>query len=111
MSGNDEESPIKRGPGRPRGSGKREVFIPERITWTIAECALACGVAPVAIYRAAKKGELRVCKIGRKVIRILPCEAHAWLVRCLVDTLPMNIQEGDDEDSGADVEEADDEQP
>lgn len=95
---NDPEVSEKVGPGRPRGPRKRAPLeAPVRIAWTVQETAQACGCGAQIVYRAIRDGELRVCKLGRQCIRVLPSEALAWLENCLTDKLTpaLDAQLGD----------------
>jgi len=105
MSDRADDS-TKPGPGRPRGPRKRAPLeVPTRIAWTVQETAAACGCGAQIVYKAIREGRLRVSRLGRQCIRVLPSEALAWLEGCLVDKITPGLDaqlgegaEGSEED-------------
>jgi excisionase family DNA binding protein len=53
---------------------------PDRLTWSITEAAQVLGISRASAYEAAHRGELPVCRIGRRVL--VP---RAALLRLLED--------------------------
>jgi excisionase family DNA binding protein len=53
----------------------------ERLTYTLAEAARRLGISRALAYEAANRGELPVCRIGRRVL--VP---RAALLRLLEDS-------------------------
>lgn len=89
----EDTKEIKRGPRRRVG-----LDAPARIAWTVAETATACGCGAQIVYRAIREKELRVCRLGRQCLRILPSEVYAWLERCVADGVSSDWDEGSEAD-------------
>jgi excisionase family DNA binding protein len=45
-----------------------EVPVEERLTYTLTEAARRLGISRALAYEAANRGELPVCRIGRRVL-------------------------------------------
>lgn len=56
-------------------------YVPERVVLTIPEAAKAMGVSTYFLVRRIREGDLRVSRLGPKIIRILPSALQAWAER------------------------------
>jgi excisionase family DNA binding protein len=61
----------------------------ERLAYSPAEVAAACGLSRKAIYRAIENGELRAAKVcrGRRLL-ITTDELRAWIERSVTGPVP-----------------------
>jgi excisionase family DNA binding protein len=51
-----------------RSEQMRALFDDGRLTWTVTEAAKLLGISPTSAYEAARRGELPVRVIGRRML-------------------------------------------
>jgi excisionase family DNA binding protein len=51
-----------------RSERLRTLYEDGRLTWTVTEAAKLLGISPTSAYEAARKGELPVRMIGRRML-------------------------------------------
>jgi excisionase family DNA binding protein len=68
---------------RPASSAAETPAGEDRLTYTLSEAARRLGISRALAYEAAHRGELPVCRIGRRML--VP---RAALLRLLEDSLP-----------------------
>jgi excisionase family DNA binding protein len=68
---------------RPASASAETPVVEERLTYTLNEAARRLGISRALAYEAAQRGELPVCRIGRRVL--VP---RAALLRLLEDGPP-----------------------
>jgi excisionase family DNA binding protein len=52
----------------PAPTGEQAPAVEERLTYTLTEAARRLGISRALAYEAANRGELPVCRIGRRLL-------------------------------------------